>query len=224
MLSDLKQVQKIIGIKFKDIGLLKRALTHKSYLADATLNEYNERMEFLGDSILSSVSADFLYHKYPEQHEGKLSQLKSQIVSSQNLSKWTRRLKLGNFIYMSKSEEANGGRLRDSLLCDTIEAIIAAIYLDSGYQAAKDFILKHLSEQKRVIISDSKSRLQERIQSEHKTLPEYKVINETGPDHKKFFEIGVYLKRKLLGSGSGNSKKEAQQAAAKSALKTIRKK
>lgn len=222
MSNDLKPIQKVLGIKFKDLDLLKKALTHKSYAAENGLEEYNERMEFLGDSILSAVSADYLFKKFPNKHEGQLSQLKSQIVSSQNLSKWARELKLGNFIYLSKSEEMNGGRQRDNLLCDSIEAVIAAIYLDLGFDKASDFILKYLSQQKRVIISDSKSRLQERIQSEYRTLPEYKLISESGPDHNKVFEIGVYLKRKLMGKGSGNSKKEAEQAAAKKALKYLK--
>jgi len=224
MPNDLKTVQKIIGVKFKDIHFLETALTHKSFAAERGLAEYNERMEFLGDSILSSVSADYLYHKFPNLHEGRLSQLKSQIVSSQNLSKWAKELKLGNFINLSKSEEINGGRQRDNLLCDTMEAVIAAIYLDLGFEPAKRFILNYLSSQKRVIINDSKSKLQERIQSSFKTLPEYRVISETGPDHQKSFEIGVYLRKKLLGAGSGASKKEAEQAAAKKALKLLKSK
>jgi len=221
MSNDLLLVQKALGLKFKNLDNLKIALTHKSFAAENGLTEYNERMEFLGDSILSAVSADYLYHKHPLFHEGKLSQLKSQIVSSQNLSKWARELKLGTFIYLSQSEELNGGRQRDNLLCDSIEAVIAAVYLDQGYEAASKFILRYLSLIKRIIINDSKSKLQEKIQSDYQTLPEYKVISESGPDHNKLFEIGVFLKKKLLGTGTGNSKKEAEQAAAKKALKLL---
>ena len=222
MSNDLKIVQKTLGLKFNNINFLKVALTHKSFAAESGVEEYNERMEFLGDSILSAVAADYLYQKHPSQHEGKLSQLKSHIVSCVNLSKWAKELKLGSFIYLSKSEDINDGRQRDSLLCDSIEAVIAAIYLDSGYEAAKKFILKFLSSQKRVVIGDSKSRLQEQLQCEYKVLPEYKVMGESGPDHEKSFEIGVYLKKKLLGTGVGGSKKEAQQAAAKKALKLLK--
>lgn len=222
MSNDLKIAQKTLGLKFKDINFLKVALTHKSFAAETGAEEYNERMEFLGDSILSAVSADYLYQKHPLLHEGGLSQLKSHIVSCVNLSKWAKELKLGNFISLSKSEEINGGRQRESLLCDTIEAVIAAIYLDSGFEPARKFILKFLSSQKRVVINDSKSKLQEQIQFEYKMLPEYKVIGESGPDHEKSFEIGVYLKKKLLGTGVGGSKKEAQQAAAKKALKLLK--
>ncbi len=222
MSNDLQLVQKALGLKFKNINFLKVALTHKSFAAENSLKEYNERMEFLGDSILSGVCADYLYQKYPLLHEGKLSQLKSQIVSSQNLSKWARELKLGNFIYLSQSEELNGGRQRDNLLCDSIEAVIAAVYLDQGYEAARKFVLRYLSLQKRIIINDSKSKLQEKIQSDYQTLPEYKVVSESGPDHNKVFEIGVYLRRRLLGKGTGGSKKEAEQAAAKVALKALK--
>jgi len=224
MSVDLDKAQKTFGIKFKNLKLLIKALTHKSYAAETGSDEFNERMEFLGDSILSAVVADHLYHKHPDYDEGKLSQIKSQVVSRQNLCRWAKKDDFGEFFYISKGEEINGARTRDSLLANTFEAVIAAIYIDSGFDAAKKFILQYLSLQKRVIINDSKSKLQELLQSKFQTLPEYKVLSESGPDHEKLFEIGVFHKKKLLGKGNGRCKKDAEQAAAKKALKTLLKK
>jgi len=223
MLPDLDKAQKAIGHKFNDKKLLLKALTHKSYAAETSSFEFNERMEFLGDSILSAVVSDYLYNKYPDDDEGMLSRTKSQIVSSQQLSRWAKKIKLGGFFYISRGEELNCARTRDSLLADTFEAVIASIYIDAGFEAARKFILGFLSLQRRVFINDPKSKLQELIQSKYQTLPEYKVIAESGPDHEKVFEIGVYLKKKQLGTGSGRCKKDAEQVAAKKALKTLSK-
>lgn len=222
LIQYLHKLEKIIGFKFHNIDLLKKALTHKSYAAETGNSQYNERLELLGDSILGSAVVDYLYNKYPDQNEGRLSQLKSQIVSGQNLSKWARELKLGDFIFISKGEEASGGRKRDNLLSDTIEALIAAIYLDSGFDAARRFVLNYLTKQKRLTVNDAKSKLQELVQSKYKTLPDYRILDESGPDHEKIFEIGVYIKRSLMGTGKGRSKKEAEQSAAKFALRKIK--
>jgi len=224
MPNDVEKLEKIIGFKFQNSELLTKALTHRSYAAETGSHEHNERMEFLGDSILAAVVADYLYQKYPDQDEGRLSQLKSQIVSRQNLAQWAKKIKLGNFILISKGEEASGGRKRDSLLSNAMEAVIAAIYLDGGFMPAKKFIFNYLIQQRRLVIHDTKSKLQEYIQSVYRTLPEYKVLKEEGPDHQKVFEIGVYLKKNLLGSGTGHSKKEAEQVAARKALKTLQSK
>lgn len=221
MPCDIDGLQELLGYHFENIELLHKALTHKSYAAETGTPEFNERMEFLGDSILSAVTADYLYHRYPDQDEGKLSQIKSQIVSTQNLSRWARELRLGDFFYISKGEELNGGRSRDSILADTLEAVIAALYLDTGYASAKQFILFHLVKHKRIVINDPKSKLQELVQAKYQTLPEYRVLGESGPDHDKLFEAGVYLKKKLLGRGEGRCKKDAQQAAARKALKAL---
>jgi ribonuclease-3 len=220
-MDNLKNLENIIGFKFHNRDLLVKALTHKSYPSDTGPSCDNERMEFLGDSVLATFVVDYLYNKYPEKDEGKLSQVKSQIVSQLNLSRWARDIELGDFVLMSKGEESTGGRKRDSLLSDTFEAIVAAIYLDGGFESARKFILGFLIKQKRLTISDTKSKLQEYFQSKYKTLPEYKLINELGPDHEKIFEIGVYLKKAMLGKGKGHSKKEAEQSAAKEALKKI---
>jgi ribonuclease-3 len=180
-------------------------------------------MEFLGDSILGASVAEYLYAKYPKQDEGRLSQLKSQIVSRINLSKWAKEIKLGACMMISTGEDASGGRNRDSLLSNTLEAVIAALYLDGGFGTAREFIFNYLASQKRLVVNDSKSKLQEYIQSQYQTLPDYKVVSESGPDHEKIFEISVMLKDKLMGTGCGKSKKEAEQAAARNALREINK-
>ncbi|MDR0977538.1 MAG: ribonuclease III [Endomicrobium sp.] len=216
------EFQKIIGYSFNDVEILKTALTHKSYAAEcAGSKNYNERMEFLGDSILSAVAAEALYLRYPGGSEGKLSQLKAQIVSASNLCVWAKEINLGRYVFLGKSENAFDARNREGLLCDAFEAVIGAVYLDGGFENAKKFILKFLDVHKEIIITDYKSRLQEIAQSVFKELPEYKIIKEFGPDHSKKFEIVVYLKRHILGRGLGSSKKEAQQSAAEQAIKNI---
>ncbi|MGA2090115.1 MAG: ribonuclease III [Endomicrobiales bacterium] len=222
MSIDVTKLQKIVGYRYKKKTHLDIALTHKSYAAETGATEFNERMEFLGDSILSAVVADFLYRKHPDRDEGRLSQLKSQIVSKESLAKWAKTIGLGDFMLMSVGEEANGGRERDSLMADTLEAVIASMYLDGGFEPAQKFINKYLSKQKRIIVNDPKSKLQEVVQSKHQTLPDYRVLGESGPDHEKVFKIGVYLHKKLLGTGEGRCKKDAQQAAARKALRTLK--
>ncbi|GHT15290.1 ribonuclease 3 [Endomicrobiia bacterium] len=217
-----EKFQKIIEYKFGDPKILATALTHKSYAAETVGENYNRRMEFLGDSILSAIVAETLYLRYPRESEGKLSQFKAQIISAHNLSSWAREMDLGGCIYLGKSEDTKEARQRESLLCDVFEAVIGAIYLDGGFENAKKFVLRFLNDQKEIEITDYKSRLQEILQSIYKELPEYKVIKESGPDHNKKFEVAVYIKSELLGKGSGNSKKEAQQFAAKQAMKNIR--
>ncbi|MDR3195417.1 MAG: ribonuclease III [Endomicrobium sp.] len=224
MLSkDCEKLQKIIEYKFNNLEVLKTALTHKSYAAAfGGKKSYNERMEFLGDGILSAVIAEALYLRYPGESEGKLSQLKAQIVSASNLSVWAKEINLGDYIFFGKSEDAFEARNRESLLCDVFEAVVGAIYLDGSFDNAKKFILKFLDVQKEIIITDYKSRLQEASQSVYKELPEYKIIKEFGPDHNKKFEAAVYVKSRLFGKGAGNSKKEAQQSAAEQAMKNIK--
>jgi ribonuclease-3 len=220
--KDYKKLQEIIEYKFNNLEVLETALTHKSYAAESCRN-YNERMEFLGDSILSAAIAETLYLTYPGESEGKLSQLKAQIVSSSNLSVWAKEINLGYYIFLGKSEDSFESRNRESLLCDVFEAVIGSIYLDGGFEAAKKFILKFLDLHKEIIIiTDYKSRLQEAAQSLYKELPEYKIIKEFGPDHSKKFEVAVYVKGHLLGNGIGNSKKEAQQSAAEKSMKNIK--
>ncbi|MDR1244426.1 MAG: ribonuclease III [Endomicrobium sp.] len=224
MLSkDYEKLQEVIEYKFNNLEVLRTALTHKSYAAEyGGKKSYNERMEFLGDSILSAVIVETLYLIYPSESEGKLSQLKAQIVSASNLSIWAKEINLGDYIFLGKSEDVFEARKRESLLCDVFEAVVGAVYLDGGFENAKKFVLKFLNTQKEIIITDYKSRLQELAQSVYKELPEYKIIKEFGPDHNKKFEAAVYVNRRLLGRGIGSSKKEAQQSAAKQAMKNIK--
>src|SRR5664279_5721406 len=161
MPNQIKCLEKAISYKFKDAALAQNALTHKSYATEQGIAEFNERMEFLGDSILGASVAEFLYNKYPKQDEGRLSQLKSQIVSRINLAKWAKEIKLGACMMISTGEDASGGRNRDSLLSNTMEAVIAALYIDGGFGTAREFVFKYLAAQKRLIVSDSKSKLQE---------------------------------------------------------------
>jgi ribonuclease-3 len=220
--KNLDKLQKVIEYKFNNLEVLIAALTHKSYAAESGLKIYNERMEFLGDSILSAVVSESLYYRYSDETEGKLSQLKSQIVSSQNLSVWAKEIKLGDFILLGRSEDTKEARNREGLLCDVFEAVVCAVYIDGGIDSVKRFILKFLDKQQKIVITDYKSRLQEAVQSEYKVLPEYKVLKESGPDHDKNFEVAVYVKNQLFGKGLGHSKKEAQQEAARKAMKNIK--
>ena len=222
MLDNIALFQESLEYKFKNQDLLKTALTRRSYSCEYSLKYCNERMEFLGDSILSAIVCEYLYNKYSQNDEGKLSQIKAQIVSSKNLSKWAKKIKLDKFVLISKSEEKNSARNRESLLCDSFEAVTGAIFLDSDFETVSKFVNSFLSSQKDITITDYKTTLQEVVQAKFQTLPEYKVIKESGPDHDKTFEIAVYIKEKFFGKGKGNSKKHAEQMAASFALKKIK--
>lgn len=217
--KDNVKLQKIIEYNFNNLEILITALTRKSYATEVSVN--NERMEFLGDSILSAIVAETLYARYPGESEGKLSQLKAQIVSASSLSAWAKEINLGDYIFLGKSEDFQETRHREKLLCAVFEAVCGAIYLDGGFENAKKFVLKFLDIQREIVITDYKSKLQEMVQSIYKELPEYKTVNEFGPDHSKKFEIAVYVNNKLLGKGTGNSKKSAQKSAAEQAIKNI---
>ena len=222
MSDKLDVVQKNLGYEFHNLNFLKIALTHRSYSSEYGLKYCNERMEFLGDSVLSAVVSEYLYNKYCDD-EGKLSQIKAQIVSAKNLSVWAKKLKLDKFILISKSEDSNFARKRESLLCDSFEAVIGAIYLDSNFEVVKSFINKFLSMEQTVELTDYKTSLQELVQAEFQTLPEYRVVKEYGPDHDKKFEIAVFIEGKQFGFGRGSSKKEAEQNSAKQAYRTLSK-
>lgn len=219
---DLDQLEKKIRIRFRNRKLLEEAFTHKSYAIENGGGICNERLEFLGDSVIAAAVAHFLFDRFPLVDEGRLSKMKSQIVSRNNLSVWAEELKLGDFLFLSQGEEATGGRSRESLLGNVYEALVGAIFLDQGFETAQKFILKHLSKRKRIIETDYKSRLQELVQKKYKITPTYVVINESGPDHAKQFTLEVRLHKKVLGVGEGRSKKEAEQEAAREALKAFR--
>ena len=219
---DLGIIEKKIRVKFQNRKLLEEAFTHKSYSIEHNVEACNERMEFLGDSIISAVVAHWLYKKFPNVDEGKLSKMKAQIISRNNLSVWANDLNLGEFLFLSQGEEATGGRKRESLLGNVYEALVGAIFLDNGFLPAQKFVMRHLSKKKRIIENDFKSKLQEIIQKKYKLPPTYVVTGETGPDHEKKFTLEVRVKLRTLGAGEGRSKKEAEQMAAKEALKNLR--
>ena len=217
------KLEKILGVKFKDAALLEEALTHKSYAMECGGHiAFNERLEFLGDSVLSAAVAHYLFHKYPDVDEGRLSQLKSMLVSRPSLTVWGRELRVGQYLRLSEGEDATGGRERDSIVGNAMEALLGAMYLEAGYERTQRFIDKLLNKRKRLVTADHKSRLQEWAQKKYKIPPSYSVRRSYGPDHAKTFEMDVVVSSEVLGSGSGKSKKEAEQAAAKDALKRIK--
>jgi ribonuclease-3 len=221
----LEEFQQTVGIRFSDVGLLKQALTHRSRLGGEGLSlfESNERMEFLGDSVLELVVNEYLYHHFPSSREGDLTKRKSLIVSKNILSRAARQMGLGRFLYVSDAEEGAGGRDRSSILADAFEAVIGATYLDRGLPGARRFIERYLLNGVDRILSDAqhtnyKSLLQEYVQDEFKTHPKYKITAQEGPDHEKTFTVEVAVKGAVLGRGRGHNKKEAEQDAAREAL------
>jgi len=218
---DLKNLERKLKITFKNKELLQRALTHKSYAHMYGIEEDNERLEFLGDSVLNLVISEYLYQRYPGYDEGRLTKLKSSLVNRKSLLIWAKKLSLGEYLLISEEEEAAGGRQRESLLSNALEALIGAIYEDRDWDKVRKFILGQISTLKGLRRTDYKSRLQELIQKKYKILPEYRVKTESGPAHKKFFEVEVRIKNRLFGRGAGWSKKAAEQKAAKETLKKI---
>jgi ribonuclease-3 len=217
------KLEKILGVKFKNTALLDEALTHKSFaMEQGGRIPFNERLEFLGDSILSAAVAHYLFERYPDVDEGRLSQLKSMLVSRPSLTIWGREIEVGKYLRLSEGENSTGGRERDSIVGNAMEALLGAMYLEGGYEPAQKFINKLLSKRKRMVMADHKSRLQEWAQKKYKIPPNYSVRRSFGPDHAKTFEMDVVIANEVLGSGSGKSKKEAEQAAARDALKHIK--
>jgi ribonuclease-3 len=220
--EDSAPLEKRIRHVFKKPKLLEEALTHKSYAIERGSKVFNERLEFLGDSILAAIVAHYLFKRYPDEDEGKLSKLKSQLVARPSLVVWAREIKLGTYLWMSDGEEATGGRDRESLLANAFEALLGALFLDGGFPVAQRFIVRLVSKKKRIIETDYKSKLQEIIQKRYKLPPAYTLKEQKGPDHNKTFVMHVFVRRRLLGVGEGRSKKEAEQAAAWEGLKKIR--
>jgi ribonuclease III len=223
-LSDLTEFEKKIGVSFKSPQLLQIALTHRSFLNETNdkSQEHNERLEFLGDAVLELVVTEYLYKNFPNP-EGELTNWRSAIVKGEVLAKVAIDLGVGSILRMSKGEEKSGGRARNLILANAVEAIIGAIYLDRGYTAATTFIQEHLISllpeiiEKKLYI-DPKSHLQELSQEALSVTPEYRVIKDEGPDHNKTFTVGVYAKAKLIAEGQGSSKQRAEQIAAANAL------
>ena len=214
-------LEKIIGYTFKDPGLLATALTHTSYANESRVPvAHNERLEFLGDSVLQIVSADYLFHAYADRPEGDLTRIRSSLVSEGALFQFAQEIHLGDYLRLGKGEERCGGRERPSVVSDAFEALIAALYLDGGMEVARKFILPFITEGKHAE-ADYKTRLQEIVQQNPEERLSYVVEKETGPDHDKHFTVEVHLNSNVIGKGGGRSKKEAEQQAAREALELM---
>jgi len=224
---NFSSLEKKIKITFKNKSFVKNAFVHRSYLnehRDFDLNS-NERLEFLGDAVLEFIISKYLYKQFPDQEEGKLTAFRSSLVCSKTLSKVSRTLELGKYLLLSKGEEQSGGRDRPYILGNTFESLLGAIYLDQGLRKAQKFVHEFLiPELEEIIINqeykDAKSQLQEITQEKVGVTPYYEIIDEKGPDHNKWFQTGVFLDKKRIGTGEGKSKQEAEQNAAKQALST----
>jgi ribonuclease-3 len=223
--DEFDDLQARIGYRFRDRGLLEHALTHKSRAAEDASGGVtdNESLEFLGDAVLGLVVADTLFHQYPDYDEGQKSKVKAAVVSTQSLARHAERLRLGDHLILGRGEEKTGGRFKQALLADGYEALIAALYLDGGLEAAEAFLKKELKDaidegSAQTLVRDHKSALQERLQALGRPLPEYRVSGETGPDHRKTFSVEVVVNGEVLGTATGRAKKEAEQEAARLAL------
>ena len=214
-------LETIIGYTFRDPQLLLTALTHTSYANESREHvQHNERLEFLGDSVLQLVSADHLYHAYRDRPEGDLTRIRASLVSEDALFQFAQEIRLGEYLRLGRGEERCGGRSRPSVVSDAFEALIAALYLDGGMEAARNFILPFITEGK-TAEDDYKTRLQEVVQQDPSAVLKYEVTGETGPDHNKQFTVCVHLNSNCVARGEGKSKKSAEQHAAREALKLM---
>ncbi len=220
------EIEARVGHTFRDKHLLALAFTHRSYINENDdADEHNERLEYLGDSILGFLIAEYLYRNLPETPEGELSYLRSRLVEANSCAVYAAKLDLEKYLLLGKGEQMNNGRGRGSILADLFESLIGAIYLDGGIEAARVFLFKNFSKEIKEIlktpICNWKARLQDYCQKKYRHPPIYKVVSESGPDHKKTFSISVIINNEEMGQGAGSSKKEAQQAAAKDAFQKI---
>lgn len=223
--TNLKILEERMGYTFNDKELIKKALTHSSAANERRMPEdCNERLEFLGDSVLSIVVSDYIYHNYKHWPEGELTKVRASLVCEKSLCRFSKELGVGEFLYLGRGEENNGGRERASILADAFEAIIASIYLDGGMDDAEKFILGFIIKQiesDTTAFIDYKTRLQEIIQQNPEETLSYQLVETKGPDHDKSFVVEVHLNSNVIGTGEGHSKKAAEQAAAKEALELM---
>ncbi|MDE7415096.1 MAG: ribonuclease III [Lachnospiraceae bacterium] len=226
MKEALRELQGKIGYQFRQESLLKQALTHSSFANEQKINKLNnyERLEFLGDAVLELVSSEFLYNENEDMPEGQLTRLRASMVCEPALAYCARDIELNSYILLGKGEESTGGRKRDSIISDVMEAVIGAIFLDGGIENAKKFIYRFvLSDlEDKILFMDSKTLLQEEIQKNNTAQLRYDLVGETGPDHDKQFSVEAYLDDNLIGSGVGRTKKAAEQQAAYEALKKLK--
>ena len=227
-MADLATLQQILGVSFNDPSLLEQALVHSSYINEnpGFALTSNERLEFLGDAVLGFVVTEKLYQDFPHMTEGEMTRLRATLVRRDTLSRIARAIRLGDYLYLGKGEEASGGRRKPANLASALEAVIAAIYLDHGSATTKDLILRLFDIELQKVVShgaeaDYKSQLQELIQAKQKQAPAYYVVEAMGPDHAKRFTIEVRIGDTVLGRGSGKSKKLAETEAARSALEQL---
>lgn len=222
----MNKLEEILNYKFKDIRLLENALSHSSYANEnKKIAKNNERLEFLGDSILSICVSDYIYNNFDDLPEGDLTRIRAAVVCEKSLYNVAKRISLGEFIKLGRGEEISGGRNRASILADCVEAVIAAIYLDGGLSKASEFVISNLKEDmlynKNSDTNDYKTKLQEIIQQNPEEIVEYRIIKETGPDHNKSFEVEVKINNNSIAKGIGKNKKEAEQMAAKGLLELM---
>ena len=224
-MADLAALQQALGVSFNDLPLLERALVHGSYINEnpSLTSTSNERLEFLGDAVLGLIVAEKLYQDFPHSNEGEMTRLRAALIRRDTLARMARAIRLGNYLYLGKGEEASGGRNKPANLAGALEAVTAAIFLDRGSAITRDFILRLLSPELQKVVSqgagvDYKSQLQELIQDREQQAPVYRVVEAIGPDHDKRFTVEVRVGDTVLGRGSGKGKKAAEAEAARSAL------
>ena len=222
----IKDLEAAIGYRFKNITLLQNALTHSSYANERWHNSLksNERLEFLGDSILGMVVAEYLYKTFPDRPEGELTRMRADMVCEKTLAAVAARIELGRHLMLGNGEEQSGGRSRDSILADAVESVIAASFLDGGMEAARKLIEKFILVEvpvKKLNNADYKTALQELVQQKKNQTLSYRLVGESGPDHDKRFDVEVSLNGRVIGIGSGSSKKRAEQMAAQDALEKL---
>jgi len=227
--ENIEEIERSLGYIFTNKSLLQQALTHKSYANEnkQRSDSYNERLEFLGDAVLELVVCEYLYQTYVDSSEAGLTKIKSYAVKESTLAQVSKALELGKFLFVGKGEEATCGRQKPSILADAFEAVIAAVYLDGGFAAVKKVVLSclekhihHLVKQK--LIYNYKTEVQEFVQTHFGVLPKYEFHGEEGPDHNKTFDVTLYVKDEIFGTGRGKNKKEATQMAASVALARLK--
>jgi len=223
---DIPLLEQKLGVIFKNKNLLKEALTHRSYLNEnpSWPLPHNERLEFLGDAVLELAVTEILFSRYPTSPEGELTSIRSALVNYQMLADIAKNMELGDYVFLSKGEAKDAGKAREVILANAFEAILGAVYLDAGYESAKNFIEKAVMGRldeviEKKLYQDPKSLLQEIVQEKLRATPTYSVLSEKGPDHAKIFKVGVFFNGDLIAEGEGASKQEAEVEAAKNALK-----
>ncbi len=223
---DFSKFEETLGLSFNNKALLRQAFTHRSYINENRSSglAHNERLEYLGDAVLQLVTTDFLFKKFPDKDEGELTSIRSALVNADTCASVAQKLSMNDFLLLSKGESKDTGRARQYILANTFEAIIGAIYLDRGYNEAVNFINKHITPLTEAIVEggtwvDAKSLFQAKAQENLSHTPMYKTLSESGPDHDKQFSVGVFVGEDKMGVGEGKSKQDAEQAAARDALK-----